>query len=122
MDGPMLIIKVHRGAQEIGGNCIELKTTTSRLILDVGMPPTEMSDDGAPRNPRSSLDDLIQRGVIEPIPGLFVQGPKIDGILLSHAHVGHAGLIEYTLPDITVQPSAWVAALSSIPRRLMSCT
>ena len=31
-------IIVHRGTEEIGGNCVEVRTDSTRIILDVGMP------------------------------------------------------------------------------------
>ena len=79
-----------------------MATAKSRLILDVGMPLSEMMVEGASKRRKPDRDDLIQRGVIRSIPGLFTPGPKIDGILLSHAHGDHFGLIEYTLPEIPV--------------------
>jgi len=102
MAAPSITVTVHRGSNEIGGNCVEVATGKSRLILDVGMPLSEMMDDGASKRRRPDRDDLIQRGVILPIPGLFSPGPKIDGILLSHAHSDHFGLIEQTLPEIPI--------------------
>jgi ribonuclease J len=98
----LITITVHRGSNEIGGNCVEIATAKSRLILDAGMPLSEMTNESTSRRRKPDRDDLIQRGVIQQIPGLFSAGPKIDGILLSHAHSDHFGLIEYTLPDIPV--------------------
>jgi ribonuclease J len=100
MAGSSITVTIHRGSNEIGGNCVEIATAKSRLILDVGMPLSEMMDDRASRRRKPDRDDLIRRGVILPIPGLFSPGPKIDGILLSHAHGDHFGLIEQTLPEI----------------------
>jgi ribonuclease J len=100
--GPLITVTIHRGSNEIGGNCIEIATAKSRLILDVGMPLSEMMDGSASRSRKPNRDDLILRGVIKHIPGLFSVGPKIDGILLSHAHGDHFGLIEYTSPEIPV--------------------
>ena len=31
-------ICIHRGAQEIGGSCVELESQGQRLILDLGLP------------------------------------------------------------------------------------
>jgi ribonuclease J len=99
---PLITVTVHRGSNEIGGNCVEIATAKSRLILDVGMPLSEMMDDSALRRRKPDREDLIRRGVIKHIPGLFSVGPKIDGILLSHAHADHFGLIEYTHSEIRV--------------------
>jgi ribonuclease J len=98
----MIAVTVHRGSNEIGGNCVEIATPKSRVILDVGMPLSEMMDDSASRRRKPDREDLIQRGVIKHIPGLFGVGPKIDGILLSHAHSDHFGLIEFTHSEIPV--------------------
>jgi ribonuclease J len=102
----LITITVHRGSNEIGGNCVEIATAKSRLILDVGMPLSEMMDDSVSRRRKPDRDDLIRRGVIKHIPGLFSVGPQIDGILLSHAHGDHFGLIEHTLPEIPVYLSS----------------
>jgi ribonuclease J len=100
--GPLITVTIHRGSNEIGGNCVEIAKAKSRLILDVGMPLSEMMDGSASRSRKPNRDDLILRGVIKHIPGLFSVGPKIHGILLSHAHGDHFGLIEYTSPEIPV--------------------
>ena len=102
MAGPSITVTVHRGSNEIGGNCVEIATAKSRLILDVGMPLSEMMDDSASRRRKPDRDDLVRRGVIKHVPGLFSVGPKIDGILLSHAHSDHFGLIEFTHSEIPV--------------------
>jgi ribonuclease J len=99
---PLITVTVYRGSNEIGGNCVEVATARSRLILDVGMPLSEMMDDSASRRRKPDRENLIRRGVIKHIPGLFSVGPRIDGILLSHAHGDHFGLIEFTLPNIPV--------------------
>ena len=81
MNNPKLI--VHRSADEIGGNCIELAWGTHRLILDIGRPLTAKSKD---------VDDSS----LLP-PSLDISSP-VDGIIISHPHQDHYGLIQ-ALPD-----------------------
>ncbi len=33
-----MLICIHRGAKEIGGNCVELRAEGKSLLLDLGMP------------------------------------------------------------------------------------
>jgi ribonuclease J len=97
-------LTIHRGTHEIGGNCVELCTDNTRLVIDVGMPLVD-----ADRNPfdgkamrRKSKEQLIADGTLPKVPGLFDDRPAPGGILLSHAHADHTGLLEYTNPEIPV--------------------
>ena len=69
-------IIIHRGTQEIGGSCVELKTDKTRLLIDFGQP----------------LDEEIKK------PSY----PKIlpDAVLISHSHMDHYGLLGHIDPDI----------------------
>ena len=84
-----------------------LATATSHLILDVGMPLSEMMVEGASKKRKPDRGDLIQRGVIRSIPGLFTPGPKIDGILLSHAHEDHAWCRTFVESMRTAGATVW---------------
>ena len=79
---------IHRGSHEIGGNCVELVTGNSRLIIDLGRPLNV------------SLDEHIP---LPPVPGL---GEAADGketaIVISHPHADHYGLLQEVNPDLPV--------------------
>ena len=101
-------ITIHRGTHEIGGNCIELATDNSRIILDVGMPlfneDREPHDSAALR--RQSAEELRKAGILPNVPGLFDEtGPRPDAILLSHAHEDHTGLLRHTQAEIPIYAS-----------------
>lgn len=68
---------MHRGAHEIGGNCIEVEEGADRIVLDLGRPLSAGWDDEVP------LPD---------IGGLTAPDPKMHGVVLSHPHLDHYGL------------------------------
>lgn len=101
-------ITIHRGTHEIGGNCIEVATRNTRIILDVGMPlfndNREPHDSSAMR--RQSREELRASGVLPHVPGLFDETvPRPDAILLSHAHEDHTGLLRHSSDDIPIYAS-----------------
>lgn len=92
-------LTVHRATQQIGGNCIELSTADGhRIILDVGRPLD------APRDAR----DLLPKS-------LDIASP-MDGVLISHPHQDHYGLLEDVpagWPIYSGEPTARLIKLSS---------
>lgn len=66
-------IRIHRGAHEIGGNCVELVADDeTRIVLDAGLP----------------LDDAARATVGAPI----FDGP-VAAAIVSHPHLDHYGLV-----------------------------
>ena len=88
--------KIHRGTKEIGGSCVEVWTESTRIIVDFGMPlvnPDKTQfDSRAIKN--SSVDELIVKGVLPDIDGLYYK-PGTTVLVLSHAHQDHFGLLSY---------------------------
>ena len=101
-------LTIHRGTKEIGGSCVELTTATTRLVLDLGLPLVDANRE--PFDSRSALakpmDELKAERVVPSIPGLFdTDHPAPDGILLSHAHLDHAGLLHLSRPTVPIYAS-----------------
>lgn len=97
---------IYRGAHEIGGTLIGLSAGKSRLLLDAGYPlflNGNPIDDKVAKMPPNMLLEL---GVLPAIKGLYQwDEPSIDGIIISHAHLDHYGLLKYAHPDIPVYVS-----------------
>lgn len=76
-------LTVHRATQQIGGNCIEISTGDGhRVVLDVGRPLD------APQDAKGLLPKTLD-----------ISRPA-DGVLISHPHQDHYGLLEEI-------PEAW---------------
>lgn len=91
-------LTVHRATTQIGGNCIELATNTgSRIILDVGR-PLDAPPDAVGLLP-CSLD---------------VSSP-LDGVLISHPHQDHYGLLNEV-------PGHWPVYSGPAAAKLMAIT
>jgi ribonuclease J len=85
---PGVSLRVHRGAREIGGNCVELLAGKSRLILDLGRPLNV---------------PLGQPATLPAIPGLGDPPDEREtAIVISHPHADHYGLLGGVADEIPV--------------------
>ena len=108
---------IHRGTQEIGGSCVEIKTTNSRILIDLGMPLVSSSGERFDPNilKGKSVEDLKKLVVLPRIEGLYKDEKRsIDGILISHSHLDHYGLLGYVHPDIPIYMSEGAKKLIDI--------
>jgi ribonuclease J len=82
--------RIHRGAQEIGGNCVELEAGGKRLVLDIGRPLWAEASDPVPLPSVAGLDTGTDHSLL--------------GVVISHAHPDHyglAGLLPNAVPLFT---------------------
>ncbi len=99
---------IHRGTQEIGGSCVELKTDKTRVLIDFGMPL--VNPDKEPFDAKilvnKSIEDLRDLKILPDIKGLYKKEEGlIDAILISHSHPDHYGFLNYVHPDIPIYMS-----------------
>ncbi|MDP2813205.1 MAG: MBL fold metallo-hydrolase [Erysipelotrichaceae bacterium] len=67
-------VKIHRGQNQIGGNIVEISTSSTRILLDIGLDLDESKNKELPK-----------------IDGLF-ESKGFDAILISHYHGDHVGI------------------------------
>lgn len=80
----VLNLIIHRGSHQIGGMCIELECHGSRLIIDAGTPLPDIH----------AVDQPIGEVALPVVGGLYEDDtPDVAGILLTHSHGDHSGLL-----------------------------
>jgi len=90
--------KIHRGTKEIGGSCVEVWTDNTRIMLDFGMPLVDRDGREFDFNKFKNLTipELVGHLVLPNVKGLYNDTDKlIDGVIISHAHQDHYGLLNY---------------------------
>jgi ribonuclease J len=91
-------LRIHRGTREIGGTCVEVKSGSDRILLDLGLP----------------LDaDSLLSVQMPAAPGLLEPDAGLKAIILSHGHRDHWGLLPKARTDI---PLVMGKATASIMR------
>jgi ribonuclease J len=80
-------VRIHRGAHEIGGNCIEVEADGTRLVLDVGRPLSAGWDE--------DVELPAVAGFVEPDASLLA-------VIVSHPHLDHYGLVGGVSVDVPI--------------------
>jgi ribonuclease J len=81
--------RIHRGAAEVGGSCVELEAEGRRLVLDAGLPL---------RPERVQMRELLPD-----VPGLWHAGDgSLEGLIISHGHPDHYGLADLVDPAVPI--------------------
>lgn len=102
---------MYRGSNQVGGTCIEIKSGSSRILLDLGMPLNDKAGKDFLVDPlkgkkvweKKDISDLKQSGILPDIKGLYQDDKKdFDAILVSHSHGDHYGLLHFANPEIPV--------------------
>ena len=92
-------LQILQGAGQIGGNIVLIEGEKSRLILDFGIPLTEL--DGNPTDLK--LNDERIKNYLPYIPNLYKsKQDKETLIFISHAHPDHFGLLRYVDKSIPI--------------------
>jgi len=113
-------VRIHRGAREIGGSCVEVARSDSRIVLDLGMPLVKFGrqDERFDFKEYEQLSgpELVREGILPDIPGLYSwdsAAPPL-GLLISHAHLDHYGLAQFIRHEVPIYASRGTAALAQV--------
>jgi ribonuclease J len=93
-------IIIHRGSNVIGGNCIEIIFNSRSIILDLGMPL--MTPDGLAIDSKATENPSIANGILPNLESLYKNDDRIIGVILSHPHMDHFGLMNHIDPAIPI--------------------
>ena len=117
----MMKMKVYRGTKEIGGTLLEIASKDTKVLFDAGYPlflNHNPIDDNLSTRP---YEDLLKLGVLPAINGLYDWDHPVDfdGVVISHAHLDHYGLVKYIHPSIPIYYSAGSKTLMDITNRFV---
>ena len=74
-------IRIHRGTEQISGTCIEVESSESRIVLDVGLPLDAPNDD--------------HERLLPDVPGFRDADETLLGAVISHPLQDHFGLVKH---------------------------
>ncbi|SRR6266511_1044732 len=104
--------RIHRGAHEIGGSCVEVESAAGdRIVLDVGAPLATAEG---------------EEPVLPQVSGFVEAAPSLHAILITHGHQDHWGLVDRVLPEVPLymgeaahrilkEAAFWVSGLTREP-------
>lgn len=98
-----LHFKIHRGTKEIGGSCVEVWTSNTRIIVDIGMPLVDEKREqfNFAKYKNLDVDELVRQKILPAIEGIYNSRENlIDGILISHPHLDHYGFINFVNDNV----------------------
>jgi len=78
-------VRIHCGCHEIGGNCVEIESQGERIVLDIGLPLSNEASVDLPK-----------------ISGLAEPDNRLRGIIISHPHPDHYGLLDRVTQDVPI--------------------
>ena len=81
-------VRIHRGTEQIGGTCIEVESSGSRIVLDVGLPLDAPDDD--------------HERLLPDVPGFRDADESLLGVVISHPHQDHFGLAKHVGSGVQV--------------------
>lgn len=124
-----LRIRLYGGVREIGGNIIDVEYNGSRIILDLGLSFSKYKSYYEwPTRTHKGIDEMIRLGVAPYIPGLFTEWvdpytwkegeTDILGIVISHAHLDHIGLLSQVNRKIPVYLGETTELIESVRREI----
>ena len=110
---------IHRGTNEIGGSCVELISNNNSLIIDIGMPMVDQNRQELDQTIfiKKPFTDLLKEGWLPNVEGLYRNTGRIKGIMISHPHADHFGLLKFVDPSIPVymgEPTGKIIRLNNI--------
>ena len=82
-------VRIHRGAQEIGGTCIEIEEHGQRIVLDVGLPLNAGEID--------NIESLLPH-----VKGFREKDDSLLAVIISHPHQDHFGLAKFIRPELPI--------------------
>jgi len=110
--GKHVDVIVHRGAREIGGTIIEVRDRDESIILDMGISYAKRNMYyGFPFRKPEDISELLQLGITPHVKGLYTEWQDgepigyptdIRGVIITHAHTDHIGLVTQVNRDIPV--------------------